>query len=95
MITGSTFQQLPDKLAGSQAAEKSIPKLGRIISAVTSGQVGQQLEYAYSHRCGGNGTARKANRTALFSQPAGWLFFCRSEGSICIAPKKSAKLALI
>lgn len=32
-----------------------------------------------SHRRSGNGTARKANRTAFFGQPSGWLFFCRAE----------------
>lgn len=32
-----------------------------------------------SHRRSGNGTARKANRTAFFGQPSGWLFRCRLE----------------
>ena len=32
-----------------------------------------------SHRRSGKGTSKKTNRAALFSQPTGWLFFCRSE----------------
>ena len=39
------------------------------------------LEIA-SHRRSGKVTARKTNRTAFFGQPAGWLFFYRSERSI-------------
>ena len=35
-----------------------------------------------SHRCSGKVTARKTNRMAFFGQPAGWLFFCRSERSM-------------
>ena len=40
----------------------------------------------YSHRRSGKVTARRTNRTTFSGQPSGWLFFCRSERSICIAP---------
>ena len=45
----------------------------------------------YSHRRSGKVTARKTNRTALFGQPLGWLFFCRSERSISIASAAAGK----
>ena len=74
MITGSIFQQLPDKLAGSQAAEKTIPKLGSIFSAVTSGQVGLKLEYACIAPLRREGHSKKNEMSGILRPACGLAF---------------------
>lgn len=74
---------------------KMNPNLGWIISIATCVQLEHKFGSwncphfwgsAYSHRRSGKVPARKLNRTAFFGQLSGWLFFCCSERSNCIAP---------